>query len=118
MLIFIVSLVGDISWKIHRNDPAKQDLTSLPGCFFINPLLYPKLELPPPGLQVRPVGISGDVVLVRTGGIVLGTLQTQIDIASVPFKFDAVRIIDLSNSPDPALAIIPAFVERLAASLR
>jgi hypothetical protein len=118
MLIFEISLVGDIHWKIHRNDPAKQDLSSLPGCFFINPLLYSKLALPRPGTQARAVGISEDLVIVRTSGMVFGASQSQIDTAAIPFEFDPARVISFSDSSDAIFAVVLAYVERLAVSLR
>lgn len=118
MLIFEVLLVGDIHWKIHRNDPAKQDLSSLPGCFVINPLLYSKLTLPQPRIQARAVGIAEDLVIVRTSGIVFGTNQSQINAASVPFEFDQAKVIGFSDSPDTIFAVVLAYVERLAVSLR
>lgn len=118
MITFEVLLAGDIHRKIHRDDPAKQDLSSLPGCFLINPTVYPKLELPRLGMHVRVVAATNDLVIVRTDGLVLGTFQNQIDVTSIPFEVELPKVINLSTTPNTAFAVIPQYVESLAVNLR
>ncbi|MCL4872270.1 MAG: hypothetical protein KJ063_25195 [Anaerolineae bacterium] len=121
MRIFEILLTGEIHWKIHRNDPEKQNLLSLPGCFFVNPLLYSKFTFPQPGIRIRALGITTDMVIVSTSGIVLGTNLDSIDISSIPFEFEQVKFIKLENSPDSDdsdISIVPVYSERLTVSLR
>jgi hypothetical protein len=117
MLLFAVSLVDNIFWKIRRNDPVKQHLPSLPGCFFINPLLYPQLELRTAGLRMKPLGIADDVVILQTDGIVLGTNLEQIDATLIPFAFEPLDFFG-DAPPDPSFTAVIAYVERLTSVLR
>jgi hypothetical protein len=56
--------------------------------------------------------------IIRTNGLVFGTTQNQIDVASLPIATYLKNVVNSSNSPDLDIAIFPEYVELLAANLR
>jgi hypothetical protein len=118
MFIYFVTLAGDIHWKIHRKDPAIGKLTSLPAYFFVNPLLYSNLDAGRRIVEIRLIGIKDEMSIIRTNGLVFGTTQNQIDVASLPIATYLKNVVNSSNSPDLDIAIFPEYVELLAANLR
>jgi hypothetical protein len=119
MKIYGAFLAGRIYWKIHRDDPVSQDLVSFPGWFFINPLIYPQIELPSK-IGAKPIMMTNDTAIIESDGIILGTNLNQFDISSIPFTIEPPQITKLgSHNPDDDIFDIAAtYIEHLAASLR
>lgn len=118
MFIYFVTLAGDLHWKIHRNDPVIGELQSLAGYFFVNPLLYPKLDGGQRSIETKIIGILGEMYIIRTDGLVFGTNQDKIDIESLPIATNLTNIIFLNGQPDIDIAILPNYAEHLTANLR
>jgi len=96
MFIYFVTLAGDFHWKIHKDAPAIGELSSLLGYFFVNPLLYSKLNTSP-SIEVRIAGIKDEASIITTNCFVFGTTRSQ---------------------EDADIMIFPDYVERLATNLR
>jgi hypothetical protein len=115
-----------VYWSIHKDNPEVYDLHSLPGCFLVNPLLYPKLD-PRLEASTRVVSIHDDVAIVQTQGLVLGTLANRVRLDLIPFKLElpvvrevgeASNLSDSDEEGEDLSLVIIGYAERFAASLR
>jgi hypothetical protein len=120
MKILCAWLLGEINWRIHRGDPVQHALNSLPGFFFINPLVYPLVASSRPGVHAHVVAIANDLAVVRTDEVLLGTTLTTFQPNSIPFKIELPDVINLDSSDtcDRSLDVAFFYVEYLVDSLR
>jgi hypothetical protein len=119
MKVFGAFLVGRFYWKIHVDDPVTHDLQSLPGWFFINPLVYPEIELRSK-INTEVILLSNDTTIAQTSGLIIATKLKQFDISSIPFPIEPPQITKLGtpNPEDDIFDIASTYIEHLAASLR
>lgn len=122
MKIYAISLVGNVYWRIHPNDPLILNLKSLPGWFFINPLTYSEVELASKSFSFKKVGVVNGTIIVLTGGFILGTSLGEFDPTSIPFPIEEEEAkifrIDSGGKVSSDYNPLPTYVERFSSSLR
>ena len=119
MNIFEIHLLGEVYWKISANDPVTQDLKSLPGFFFINPVLYPKFNLPFQSSNCS--FIIDNLGIFATNRILLGSSLENFDIKSITLKLRQEKIIRISSIDAPEddfMEVLNSYIELLTTSLR
>ena len=99
MQVFEASLSGLVEWSIHKSDPPVIPLDSLPGCFLINPLLYPELASDHNRSPYWMEAWYNDAVMLKTNAMFIATHQSikndkgQFDFAYFPDFLSSLRLV-------------------------
>ena len=118
MKLFEASILSDIHWRIRRSNPVQQEMHSLPGFFFVNPLIYPLINSS--NVESRIVAVTSNQAIVKTSGILLATSLETLHLDSLPLVFEVQKGIDLNpkDASSNSIFVVISYVEHLISSLR